>query len=653
MPPRSRSPTVQTETLPELGVSASRAPQPSGRCRRPTDVRKVVQKYWDPLLDLQPGALRRILVAVAWPYASGPRHLGHVAGFGVPSDIFARFHRLKRNRVLMISGTDEHGTPITVAADDEGITPKALADRNNAAIAQDLRALGLSYDLFTRTTTQNHYHTVQEVFNVLLAKGYLVQRETVGAFDPLTGRTLPDRYIEGTCPNCGYESARGDQCDSCGRQLDPEELIAPRSRIDGATPVFRSTLHYFLALPAFEDELRRWISSQHHWRPNVRSFSLNLLGDLRPRPITRDLDWGVPIPLPEFETGTKKRIYVWFDAVIGYLSASMEWAKLRGAPDAWRDWWQDDSAHHYYFMGKDNIVFHTIVWPAMLLGLGADAAIHAGRRQFNLPYDVVSSEFLTMESRRFSTSRGTGILVRDFLERYDADALRYYLTIAGPESADTDFTWAEFVRRNNDELVANWGNLVHRSLSTTFRNFGEVPKAARLEEADARVLHDVYQGYSTVGALIESARFRAALAEAMRLAATVNRYLGEQEPWKFVTHDRERAGTILNTALQCIENLKTLLTPFIPASCQRLHAMLGNGGTIIGTITLKENSVDPADAHRVLTIDPAELAGEWAPKILPTGQALRKPTTLFTKLGPEVIEEELARMTSAANVPSP
>ncbi|NJO07140.1 MAG: methionine--tRNA ligase, partial [Chloroflexaceae bacterium] len=453
-----------------------------------------------------------ILVAVAWPYASGPRHLGHVAGFGVPADIFARYQRLKGNRVLMMSGTDEHGTPVTVAADKEGITPKELVDRYNKVISDDLYNLGLSYDTFTRTTTRNHYRVTQDLFKTLYDKGYILKQTTLGAFSSSSGRALPDRYIEGTCPICGYGEARGDQCDNCGNQLDPTDLINPRSKIDGQPPVFKDSEHFFLDLPAFATQLQEWIAAQETWRPNVRSFSLNILADLKPRAITRDLEWGIPIPLPEYIERDDKKIYVWFDAVIGYLSASIEWARNRGTPDAWREWWQNPQSRHVYFMGKDNIVFHSVIWASMLLGYG-NGGVQAGGtgEPLHLPSNIVSSEFLTMEGRKFSSSRGIVIYVQDFLSRYDPDPLRYFLTIAGPENQDTDFTWAEFVRRNNDELVAAWGNLVNRSLTNVYRNFGSVPQPAALTERDQALISEIESGFASVGELIDGARFKAAL----------------------------------------------------------------------------------------------------------------------------------------------
>ncbi|MEO6501028.1 MAG: methionine--tRNA ligase, partial [Jatrophihabitantaceae bacterium] len=379
---------------------------------------------------------------MAWPYANGPRHIGHVAGFGVPSDVFSRYHRMAGNNVLMVSGTDEHGTPIQVQAEREGVSPRELADRNSLVIAKDLQQLGLSYDLFTRTTTANHYAVTQALFLGLLDNGYIFARTELGAISPSTGRTLPDRYIEGTCPICGYPNARGDQCDNCGNQLDPADLIDPRSKINGETPKFVDTEQFFLDLPAFADVISQWLRGQSHWRPNVRKFALNLLADLKPRAITRDLDWGIPVPLEGWRDRGDKRIYVWFDAVIGYLSASIEWAARSGDPEAWRAWWQNPDAQSFYFMGKDNIVFHAEIWPAMLFGYSgiSDRAPNGGKPgelgALNRPFDVVSSEFLTMEGKKFSSSRNVVIYVGDMLSRYDADALRYYLTSAGPENQD-------------------------------------------------------------------------------------------------------------------------------------------------------------------------------------------------------------------------
>lgn len=582
----------------------------------------------------------KILVAVAWPYANGPRHVGHVAGFGVPSDIFARYHRLVGNDVLMVSGTDEHGTPIMVAADKEGVTPRELADRYNQVIAEDLLKLGLSYNLFTRTTTRNHYAVTQDLFLQMLKTGAIYKDTMTGTFSAATGKALPDRYVEGTCPICGYGEARGDQCDNCGNQLDPVDLINPRSKIDGSPPVFRPTEHFFLNLPKFKGQLAEWIGGQSHWRSNVRSFSLNLLEQVQPRAVTRDLDWGVPIPLPGYDD---KRIYVWFDAVIGYLSASVEWAKVHGTPAAWQEWWLNPEARGYYFMGKDNIVFHAEIWPAMLMGY-EQGPLTEGKQRLELPYDVVSSEFLTMEGKKFSSSRGVVIYVRDVLARYDADALRYYLTSGGPESQDTDFTWSEFVRRNNDELVATWGNLVNRVVKNAYTNFDFVPQPGELTEADQQILATIEAGFGKIGQLLGAARFRAALQEAMALAKEANTYISDQEPWKVIKLDRLRAATILYVGLRVVDNLKILLCPFLPFSSQRLHEMLGYSGTIAGPLALETVTEEDGSTHQVLTCQPETWIGRWEPSQLPVGQELKEPQPLFRKLDPKVVEEELARL---------
>jgi methionyl-tRNA synthetase len=596
-------------------------------------------------------ASRHVLTAVAWPYASGPRHIGHVAGFGVPSDVFSRYQRMVGNRVLMVSGTDEHGTPILVAADREGRTPRETADRYNRLIAEDLQALGLSYDLFTRTTTSNHYRVTQEIFLGLLKNGYVFPQTTLGAISPSTGRTLPDRYIEGTCPICGYDSARGDQCDNCGNQLDPTDLIHPRSRINGETPKFVETEHYFLDLPAFADALGTWLQSKSgQWRPNVLKFALNLLHDLKPRAITRDLDWGVPVPLDGWRDRQDKRIYVWFDAVIGYLSASIEWAARSGDPDAWRAWWQREDADSYYFMGKDNIVFHAEIWPALLMGYsgrGDKGGTPGKYGVLNLPTEVVSSEFLTMEAQKFSASRGVGILVRDFMSRYDPDALRYYLCAAGPETSDTDFTWAEFLRRNNDELVAGWGNLVNRSVSMAAKNFGAIPAAAELTDADRELLRTTQAGFGTVGELLASSHQKAALNESMRVVAAANKYFSDQAPWKLRESEPERFGTVLHVALQAVDDCKTLLTPFLPHSADQVHRLLGNDETWSGMPELREVSDDEGGPdYGVLTGEYDEAAARWESRPIVAGTRLETPRPVFKKLDPSIVDEELARLTS-------
>ncbi|HIY40247.1 MAG TPA: methionine--tRNA ligase [Candidatus Nocardiopsis merdipullorum] len=600
---------------------------------------------------------RHILTAVAWPYTNGPRHIGHVSGFGVPSDVFSRFQRMSGNNVLMVSGTDEHGTPILVLADQEGLSPRDLADRYNRVIAEDLVALGLSYDLFTRTTTGNHYDVVQKLFIALYENGYVFTHTTKGAVSPSTGRTLPDRYIEGTCPICGYDGARGDQCDNCGNQLDPIDLLAPRSRVNGETPEFVDTEHFMLDLPAFASVLEEWLASKEgDWRPNVLKFSRNLVEDLQPRAVTRDLNWGVPIPLEGWKDNPNKRLYVWFDAVIGYLSASIEWAERIGDPEAWRRWWQGEDAESFYFMGKDNIVFHSVIWPAILLGESGRVGQNGEPGVFgelNVPTEVVSSEFLTMEGQKFSSSRSVVIYVRDFLERYSADALRYFIMAAGPETHDTDFTWAEFVRRNNDELVAAWGNLVNRSVSMAAKNIGHIPEAGEFTDEDERVLAASRSAFDTVGQRLERSQFKAALQEAMRTVAEANKYISEQAPWVLRKTDPERMATVLHVALQLVQDANTLLTPFLPESANKVHAMLGGTGTWTGmpridtgrdTIGGSEEAVE----YPVITGDYADNVARWESMPIATGTPLERPQPLFAKLDPSVVDEELARLSAEA-----
>ena len=581
--------------------------------------------------------MRTILSAPAWPYANGPRHIGHVSGFALPCDMFSRYQRMAGNKVLMVSGTDEHGTPIQVQADAEGVSARALADRYNRVIVDDLTGLGMTYDLFTRTTTRNHYAITQEIFLGLLRNGYIFPKTTLGAISPSTGRTLPDRYIEGTCPICGYDSARGDQCDNCGNQLDPADLINPRSKINGETPVFRETEQYFLDLPAFAEVLGSWLQAKAgHWRPNVLKFSLNLLDDLQPRAITRDLDWGVPVPLDGWRDRPDKRIYVWFDAVIGYLSASIEWARRSGDPDAWRAWWNDPDAEAYYFMGKDNIVFHSEIWPAMLFGysgVGARGGSPGPLGQLNLPTEVVSSEFLTMEGRKFSSSRAVVIYVRDFLARYDVDALRYYVAIAGPENQDTDFTWSEFVRRNNDELVATWGNLVNRSVSFAARNIGSIPEAGRLTDLDHELLAKSGRAFGTVGDQLSASRFKFAITEAMRTVAEANKYFSEQAPWKLRESDPDRMRTVLHVALQVVDDAKTLLTPFLPRSSQQVYEMLhDNAGTWSDMPHVEEVDEEGGSPYPVIT-GHYDGAARWASQPLRPGTPLATPGAALHQAG--------------------
>ena len=603
--------------------------------------------------------MSHILSAVAWPYANGPRHIGHVAGFGVPSDVFSRYMRMAGHDVLMVSGTDEHGTPILVAADEEGVTARELADRNNRLIVEDLVALGLSYDLFTRTTAGNHYRVVQDMFRTVRDNGYMVQEVTRSAISPSSGRTLPDRYIEGTCPICGTPGARGDQCDACGNQLDPTDLIDPRSRINGETPEFVESTHWFLDLPALARALGAWLDEREAsgtWRPNVIRFSQNILGEIRPRAMTRDIDWGIPVP--GWEDQPTKRLYVWFDAVIGYLSASIEWARRTGDPQAWRAWWNDPDALSYYFMGKDNIVFHSQIWPAELLGYdgrGERGGTPGDLGTLNLPTEVVSSEFLTMEGKKFSSSHGIVIYVRDFLERYQADALRYFICAAGPETADADFTWAEFVRRTNGELVAGWGNLVNRTASMIHKRFGAVPAPGELKDPDRALLDAIEAGFDTVGGLIAQHRQKAALAEAMRLVGEANKYVADTQPFKLKGQDpatQERLATVLHTLAQAVADLNLMLSPFLPHAANDVDRVMGGAGEVAPMPRVEEVAeLDPQvlpeafegrSGYPVITGDYAG-APSWGRHPVVVGTPVGRPTPVFTKLDESVVETELAR----------
>ena len=548
----------------------------------------------------------RIFIGVGWPYANGSLHLGHIAGAYLPADIFARYHRLKGNEVLMVSGSDQHGTPITIKAEQEGKPPAEIAERYHRDFLESWKKLGISWDLYTSTGTSNHAAVTHDIFQKLLKHDYIYKSSTSQPYCPKCQRFLPDRYIEGTCPHCGDTGARGDQCDECGKPLNAAELNEPRCRHCGTPPEFRETEHLFFKLSSFQDKLLDWVQKQTHWRPNVQNFTLGFLKEgLNDRAITRDIDWGVTVPLPGFEN---KRFYVWFENIIGYLSASEEWAQIQGDPEKWRRFWQGD-AKGYYFIGKDNIVFHTMNWPAMLMGYG----------ELNLPFDVPANEFLTIEAKKGSKSRNWAVWLPDYLARYDPDPLRYILSINMPETSDTDFSWREFVRRNNDELVATYGNLVNRVLTFTYRNFnGCVPEPGDLDDADKNLIESADACLEKVGESISKCSFRQAILTAMSLAQQANRYLDEKAPWKKIKEDRQAAATSLYVAINIISRLKTMLSPFLPFSSQQVHEYLGFDGKVEET--------------------------GWQPQPVPPGQKLKEPRPLFLKLDESVIEEETKRI---------
>ncbi len=576
----------------------------------------------------------KTLVCVAWPYANGDMHLGHVAGAYLPPDIFARYLRLRGREVLMVSGSDTHGTPITVKAEQEGLSPREIVDRYHGSFLDSLMGLGVTFDLFTETDTENHWRVTQDMFLRLLERGYLYKETMISLYCPSCDKYLADRYVEGECPHCHFGEARGDQCDECGRTLDATELVGPRCKACGGTPVPRETEHFFLDLAKLNGPLLEWINTdKEHWRQNVLSFARTMLesGELRGRPITRDIAWGIPVPLEGYDD---KRIYVWFDAVIGYLSATVEWANLVDEPEAWHEWWQDDSVHHYYFLAKDNIVFHTVIWPGMLYGYGG----------LNLPYDVPANEFLRVQGRQLSKSRNWMIELPDFLSRYDPDPLRYILSINMPERSDSDFTWEEFVRRNNDELVATYGNLANRVLTFTYRNFDEkVPEPSALDAADEAIIARADAAFPVVGEAIEACHFRAGIAEVMEVAREANRYLDGKAPWFQIKEDRQAAATTVYVMIQVINRLKTLMYPYLPFSSQALHQMLGFEGDLMGRQYL-ESLQEEVRTHTALRYEAPPVGDGWAPVTVPAGQALGQPRPLFKKLDDSVIAEETERM---------
>lgn len=585
-----------------------------------------------------------IHVSVAWPYANGHLHAGHIAGSFLPADIFARYHRLQGNHVIMVSGSDSHGTPIMVEADTRGITYRELFEEFHESHLIVLQQSGMSFDLYTHTDTENHHRIAKDIFSTLLERGYLYIEKQQRLFSLTENRFLEDRYVEGTCPVCGYENARGDQCDNCGSLLNATELINPRGKVDGSTPVQRETEHYFLDLAKFREPLRTYLESHtDHWRPTVMNESLSKVDDQRGRPITRDVNWGITLPLDD-PLWANKRMYVWFEAVMGYLTASIEWAAVTGQPDAWKNWWYNPQARVYNFLGKDNILFHTIIWPAELLGIsgiyndGDDTPI-------SLPYDVPGNQYLNLEERKISKSRKWFISMPDLLTDYDPDAVRYYLTAVMPETRDTDWKWDDFIARNNNELLAKWGNLVNRVLKFAIKHFdGQVPQPADLREMDTDIIAKVEAGFDSVGERIGAVKLRDALAEAMRLATEVNVYL-DNAPWfgKAIKEDRQAAATTIYTALRCIDSLNRIFAPFLPFTSERIHGYLGYDAPLLGTLDIRELQ-ESSSTHRALLYDGSAATGKWEPSQLPAGQSLREPETIITKLDPALADAEREKL---------
>jgi len=590
---------------------------------------------------------KNILVAVAWPYASADIHVGNITGSYLPADIYARFHRLQGNRVLMVSGSDSHGTPITVRADQEHITPEEVYKRYHAKFLDLFQKAGLSYDLFTTTHTENHFRVSQTIFSALKENGYLYAETQKQWYSTTQERFLPDRYVEGTCYICGFENARGDQCDQCGNLLEANGLIDPRSKIDGSTPELRETEHFYLDLGALQPKVVEFLKDREdYWRPNVIRQSLGqiLAEDLHGRAITRDLKWGIPVPVSGWED---KRLYVWFEAVIGYLSAAIEWAALNDDEESWKDWWYNLESRSYYFIGKDNIPFHAVIWPAQLAGAGSTFGAlfdEDDSSELVLPYDVPANEFLNMEGKKISGSRNWVVDGLDFLSRYDPDQLRYYLTVNMPESRDTDWEWNEFVTRNNNELVATWGNLVNRVLSFAHKSWdGKVPDPGELRPEDQAILEEINKGFETVAEQYNSVKLRAALTEAMHLAGEVNKYLDDKAPWFEIKEDQAIAAKTIFTAIKAIDSLKVLLAPVLPFSCEQLHQILGYDQPLFGE-QYTETVTDNLGSHTVLRYRGGEPHFSWKPSEIQPGRKFHKPSPLFKKLDPEIAEQELDKM---------
>jgi methionyl-tRNA synthetase len=511
----------------------------------------------------------KIYIGVAWPYANGSLHLGHIAGCYLPADIFARFSRMSGKDVLMVSGSDEHGTPITITAEKEKTTPQTVVDRFNKEHTDNMKKMGITFDLFTRTTTDNHSEVVQDIFSTLYKNEDIYKKSVDAFFCNNCNKYLPDRYIEGMCPYCGSDKARGDQCDECGKLLDPQDLQEVKCKICGGTPEIKTSEHLFFALSKYEKKLLEWIKDKKHWKPSVLKFTENWLKDgLKDRAITRDINWGVKVPIEGFED---KRIYVWFDAVIGYLSASKEWSKIQGKTEKWEEWWKNPDSKHYYFLAKDNIPFHTLIWPSIIMGY---------RKNLNLPYDIPANEYLRLKGEQFSKSRGTAVWVPDILEKFDVDAVRYYLSINMPENKDTNWIWEDFVAKNNDELVGTYGNFVHRVITFTHKNYGEIPKLGKLDDLDKKAIKKIEESAIEVDKFLEKCNFKQGLRAAMNLAQFGNYYFDQKQPWNLVKNDKETCGTVLHICIKIVNALAVILAPYLPFSSDRLWEILGNKDTI-------------------------------------------------------------------------
>lgn len=565
---------------------------------------EITEKMTKTANPLQP-----IYIGAAWPYANGNPHLGHIAGL-LAGDVLARYFRQKGHPVLYVSGSDCHGTPISVEADKEGISPAALSERYHQVFRDALiNGLGFSYDLYTTTTTELHKKTVQEFFRALLSKDFLQLKSSQQFFCESCKRFLPDRFVEGTCPKCGFGQGRGDQCDECGVLLDPEDILHPKCKICGHVPIFRKTEHFYFRLSLFEKKLKEWVRASKGWTANALNFTKGLLEQkLKDRPITRDIDWGVPIPLEGFE---EKRLYVWFDAVVGYVSASKEWASANNHVDSWEQFWKQDDVIAYYVHGKDNVPFHTIIWPAMLMGVS----------DLHLPDRIIASEYLTLEGRQFSKSRQWAVWVPDFLQKFDPDALRYYLIANGPETMDADFSWKQFQSRINGDIIGNFGNFIHRTCSFIADHFPDgVTAPEKVDSKTKELRHHADQAFEKIGKEIEQGHFRSALQEVIEIASEGNRFLNDKEPWHTVKKDREKTEHDLAVLASVIRDLGSLIRPFLPFTSDRIFELIG------------------CDRFQSQSWRPAE----------PTKMIIKNPRPLFRKIEDADIEEEDKKLHQAS-----
>lgn len=593
-----------------------------------------------------------ILIAIAWPYANADIHVGNITGSHLPGDIVARYHRLKGDKVLMVSGSDSHGTAITIKADQTGQSPHDIYAHYHPRFIELFQKLGISYDLFTSTHTENHFQVAQKVFLTLLENGYLHKQVSKQWYSPATNRFLPDRYVEGTCYICGNENARSDQCENCGNELEAEKLINPRSKVDGSTPELKETEHFFLDLSTLEPKIQDFLKAREdYWRPTVLNQSLGTIQSvgLKPTSVTRDLEWGIPVPLEGWEG---KSLYVWFEAVMGYLSSTVEWGKLHESPEIWRDWWTNQAAKSFYFIGKDNITFHAVTWPAELIGMGEGFDKRMGNPEAKalvLPYDVPANAFMNLEGKKISGSNNWAVWGLDALDRYDSDTLRYYLTVAMPENRDSDWDWEDFFQRNNNELVATWGNLVNRVLSFTWKNYdAKVPNPGKLRDADLELLATIKGGFEDVGSRIAKVELKAALAEAMRLASEVNKYLDVHAPWFEIKTDRDEAAKSLYTAIQAIDWLKIMFAPFLPQTSEALHHILANEMQFFGA-PYTQIVEDSLGSHEVLGLDASrsmvrEGLDLWQPVDLEADKEFLQPQPLFKKLDHSIVDDERGRL---------